>query len=116
MAQIFHYSSNTLVRMSIAGAIFLIGVAGWAVFELDNYSHFTTRQLSPREQPIPFSHKVHAGSLGLACKMCHTNPDPGEGPAQFQGSVSGVWHAPLRLKINLSGGGLDAEAQGTAEP
>jgi uncharacterized protein involved in outer membrane biogenesis len=39
-----------------------------------------------------------------------------EGPAQFQGSVSGVWHAPLRLKINLSGAGLDAEAQGTAEP
>ncbi len=40
----------------------------------------------------------------------------GEGPAQFQGSVSGVWHAPLRLKISLSGAGLDAEAQGTAEP
>jgi hypothetical protein len=40
----------------------------------------------------------------------------GEGPAQFQGSVSGVWHAPLRLKINLSGAGLDVEAQGTAEP
>jgi uncharacterized protein involved in outer membrane biogenesis len=40
----------------------------------------------------------------------------GEGPAQFQGSVSGVWHAPLRLKINMSGAGLDAEAQGTAEP
>jgi large subunit ribosomal protein L24 len=40
----------------------------------------------------------------------------GEGPVQFQGSVSGVWHAPLRLKINLSGAGLDAEAQGTAEP
>jgi large subunit ribosomal protein L24 len=39
-----------------------------------------------------------------------------EGPTQFQGSVSGVWHAPLRLKINLSGTGLDAEAQGTAEP
>ena len=40
----------------------------------------------------------------------------GEGPAQFQGSVSGAWHAPLRLKINLSGVGLDAEARGTAEP
>ena len=40
----------------------------------------------------------------------------GEGPAQFQGSVSGVWQAPLRLKISLSGAGLDAEAQGTAEP
>lgn len=30
------------------------------------------------EQPVPFSHKVHAGQLKLQCKMCHTNPDPGE--------------------------------------
>jgi hypothetical protein len=29
-------------------------------------------------QPIPFSHKVHAGALKLQCKMCHPNPDPGE--------------------------------------
>jgi large subunit ribosomal protein L24 len=40
----------------------------------------------------------------------------GEGPAQFEGSVTGVWHAPLRLKAKMSGAGLDAEAQGTAEP
>ena len=40
----------------------------------------------------------------------------GEGPAQFEGSVSGVWRAPLRLKAKMSGAGLDAEAQGTAEP
>jgi hypothetical protein len=40
----------------------------------------------------------------------------GEGPTQFQGSVSGAWHAPLRVKLNLSGAGLDAEAQGTADP
>lgn len=29
-------------------------------------------------QPIPFSHKVHAGTLKMQCKMCHPNPDPGE--------------------------------------
>ena len=40
----------------------------------------------------------------------------GEGPAQFEGSVAGVWRAPLRLKAKMSGAGLDAEAQGTAEP
>ena len=40
----------------------------------------------------------------------------GEGPAQFEGSATGVWGAPLRLKARLSGAGLDAEAQGTAEP
>jgi hypothetical protein len=40
----------------------------------------------------------------------------GEGPAQFEGSVAGVWHSPLRLKAKMSGTGLDTEAQGTAEP
>jgi hypothetical protein len=29
-------------------------------------------------QPVPFSHKVHAGTLKVQCKMCHPNPDPGE--------------------------------------
>ena len=32
----------------------------------------------PPVQPIPYSHKVHAGTLKLQCKMCHPNPDPGE--------------------------------------
>jgi large subunit ribosomal protein L24 len=40
----------------------------------------------------------------------------GDGPAQFEGSLGGVWRAPLRLKAKLSGAGLDAEAEGTAEP
>ena len=40
----------------------------------------------------------------------------GEGPAQFEGSATGMWRAPLRLKAKLSGTGLDADAQGTAEP
>jgi len=29
-------------------------------------------------QPIPYSHKVHAGTLQLPCALCHVNPDPGE--------------------------------------
>jgi AsmA-like C-terminal region len=40
----------------------------------------------------------------------------GDGPLQFQGSVTGAWGAPLRLKVKLSGNGLDADAEGTAEP
>jgi large subunit ribosomal protein L24 len=40
----------------------------------------------------------------------------GEGPAQFEGSARGVWRAPLRLKVKLSGVGLDAEAEGSADP
>ena len=32
----------------------------------------------PPPQPLPFSHKMHAGTMKLACKMCHPSPDPGE--------------------------------------
>ncbi|MBM3782942.1 MAG: cytochrome c3 family protein [Acidobacteria bacterium] len=28
----------------------------------------------PIEQPIAYSHKVHAGRLGIKCTMCHTIP------------------------------------------
>jgi AsmA-like C-terminal region/AsmA family len=40
----------------------------------------------------------------------------GDGPAQFQGSLTGKWGSPLRLDVRLSGAGLEAEAQGTADP
>jgi hypothetical protein len=29
------------------------------------------------EQPVPYSHRQHL-ALNLDCKLCHTNPDPGE--------------------------------------
>jgi large subunit ribosomal protein L24 len=40
----------------------------------------------------------------------------GDGPARFQASATGVWRAPLRMKAGISGAGLDADVQGTAEP
>jgi large subunit ribosomal protein L24 len=39
----------------------------------------------------------------------------GEGTARFEGSVSGAWRRPLQLNARLSGGGLDADAQGSIE-
>jgi large subunit ribosomal protein L24 len=40
----------------------------------------------------------------------------GDGPARFEGSGSGTWNAPLRINAHLSGNGVDADVQGTAEP
>nr|WP_249137610.1 AsmA-like C-terminal region-containing protein [Bradyrhizobium tropiciagri] len=40
----------------------------------------------------------------------------GTGATQFEGTVSGAWQAPLRLKARLWGSGLDADAEGSAEP
>jgi len=39
-----------------------------------------------------------------------------ERPAEFEGSVTGAWGAPLRLKAKLSATGVEAEAHGSAEP
>lgn len=39
----------------------------------------TARQTLPApEQPMPYSHKLHAGKLALKCATCHANRDPGE--------------------------------------
>jgi large subunit ribosomal protein L24 len=40
----------------------------------------------------------------------------GDGPAQFEGTATGAWRAPLRLKAKVWGAGLDADADGSAEP
>ena len=39
-----------------------------------------------------------------------------DGRLQFVGSASGVWRRPLEVNAKMWGGGIDAEAQGTAEP
>lgn len=38
----------------------------------------TAKPPSAPIQPIPFSHKLHAGEAGLKCALCHPNPNPGE--------------------------------------
>lgn len=39
----------------------------------------------------------------------------GDAPLGFEGSATGTWRAPLRVKVRLAGTELDADAQGTAE-
>lgn len=40
----------------------------------------------------------------------------GEGPAQFESSVTGVWGSPLQLKAKLIGAGVDGDVQGIGNP
>jgi hypothetical protein len=62
--------------------------------------------------------KLSAGSGGSLLTLLGLDRviAAGEGPAQFEGSVTGVWRAPLRLNVKMSGAAVEAEAQGTAEP
>ena len=43
-------------------------------------------------QPVPYSHKLHAGDLRLQCSKCHPNPDPGERMTVPKPEVCGECH------------------------
>lgn len=69
MAQIFSKKANvlpllTLVGLSLGGVatIFLV----WYYFS----PQYTDVGYAP-EQPVPFSHRLHAGQLGMDCRYCH---------------------------------------------
>jgi len=69
--QIFHRSTNTLSRLSIFGAIFLVAGLLWGLATF-NRSSYMTQQRVARAQPVQFSHKHHVGELGIDCRYCHT--------------------------------------------
>jgi hypothetical protein len=71
MAQIFHPSTNTVSKLTIFGALLLIGGLLWLLAEL-NRSSYVTQAHVVRPQPVPFSHKHHVSGLGIDCRYCHT--------------------------------------------
>jgi len=71
MPQIFHPSTNTISRVSIAGIIIVLGVAGAVAGGLFESTYLTGVRV-PQEQPVPFSHAHHVGGLGIDCRYCHT--------------------------------------------
>jgi hypothetical protein len=73
MPQIFKASTNSLARTSLVLAVVAIGGLGGALFELIADSSYATRQGEAREQPIPFSHAHHVGSMGIDCRYCHSS-------------------------------------------
>jgi hypothetical protein len=72
MAQIFHRSANTIARVSMFGAVFLIAGLLWVALQMQRSPYFTYAGVS-RMQPVPFSHQHHYAGLGIDCRYCHTS-------------------------------------------
>jgi hypothetical protein len=66
---IFSRSLDGHVRQAAVGAVVAVGlfVVGWYYYALPSY----TRVGYAPEQPVPFSHELHAGKLGMDCAYCH---------------------------------------------
>jgi hypothetical protein len=72
MSQIFHRSANTISRVTIFGAVFI--VAGFlGLLTQVNRSPWVTQARVAREQPIQFSHERHVAGNGIDCRYCHTS-------------------------------------------
>ncbi len=50
------------------GTLLFVGVIAFATY---NLSPYTTQVGYSPEQPVPYSHKLHAGDLGMDCRYCH---------------------------------------------
>lgn len=71
MPQIFPKKANALPTLSLFG---LVGGGIATVFLIWYYfsPEYTDVGYAP-EQPVPYSHALHVGELGLQCQYCHTN-------------------------------------------
>jgi Cytochrome c7 and related cytochrome c len=72
LPQIFHPSFNTVSKVSIFGAVFIVAGAG-AVVAAYVRSGYSTNAGVIRDQPVPFSHQQHVSALGIDCRYCHTS-------------------------------------------
>lgn len=72
MAQIFHRSTNTISRVTILGAVFIVAAFFWGIAQIQR-SPYTTYRGVARMQPVPFSHAHHVAGLGIDCRYCHTS-------------------------------------------
>ncbi len=72
MPQTFHRSTNTISRLSIFGAVFVLAGTVWLLLTVNRSSYVSGVKIA-REQPIPFSHKHHVTGIGLDCRYCHTS-------------------------------------------
>ncbi len=71
MAQIFPKWTNKLPLYIIIGVIFG-GLATVGFFWYYGSPKYTDVGYRP-EQPVEYSHKLHAGDLGMDCRYCHTS-------------------------------------------
>lgn len=70
MAAIFPKSSDLILK--VVGAVIGLGaVSGIAAYAYLTYPTVIDTGYQP-EQPVPYSHKLHAGELGINCYYCHS--------------------------------------------
>ena len=72
MPQIFQRRTNTLIRVGLLVALVLVPVSIGAAMVVGRSSLVTGEGVT-KVQPMPYSHELHVGELGLDCRYCHSS-------------------------------------------
>ena len=72
MSQIFPASFDLIVKLVVLLALLVLAGGALALYLL-NRSPYWTNVGVVLDQPVPFSHKHHAGDLGIDCRFCHAS-------------------------------------------
>jgi hypothetical protein len=73
VAQIFSRTADTWFRAALVGIVVVGFLALIGIPEVIARSQYVTDVARTPQQPVPFSHKHHAGELGIDCRYCHTS-------------------------------------------
>ncbi|MBA2934402.1 cytochrome c3 family protein [Sphingomonas sp. CGMCC 1.13654] len=69
MAQLFRPGANSIARIALLALI--LSPLGLVAVIVLQHTGYITGQDRFVEQTVPFSHKHHAGELGIDCRFCH---------------------------------------------
>ncbi len=72
MPQLFPRSANTVARVCVVSFPIALLLVAWSTYTVW-LSPYMTRVDVPLQQPVPFSHRHHAGDLGIDCRYCHAS-------------------------------------------
>lgn len=71
MRQLFAPGADAILRLWMLSAVSVVAVLLLVLAGVMRSSYITSVGIAPT-QPVPFSHKHHAGELGIDCRYCHT--------------------------------------------
>ena len=112
MANSFPRWTNTLPLKLLVCFLFLgAGIAGAVTYY---FTQKYTRVGYMPSQPIPFSHQIHAGQLGMDCRYCHSFVEK-SGHANVPTS-STCWNCHQHVKTNSPHIALIKESVETGKP
>lgn len=69
MSAIFSKQFDVTLRLAVGAVVLALGAVGATVFYISQPQNLHTGYTPV--QPVPYSHKLHAGNLGMDCRYCH---------------------------------------------